>query len=77
MAKLLVIGASRGIGLETVKAALRAGHSVRALARSAANVPIQDAGLAATSFARQYGSARVTEIDLAFNHMGEVRSLSG
>lgn len=45
MAKLLVIGASRGIGLETVKAALRAGHSVRALARSAANVPIQDAGL--------------------------------
>ena len=45
MAKLLVIGASRGIGLETVKAALRAGHSGRALARSAANVPIQDAGL--------------------------------
>jgi putative NADH-flavin reductase len=32
MAKVLVIGASRGIGLETVKAALRAGHSVRALA---------------------------------------------
>jgi len=30
MAKVLVIGASRGIGLETVKAALRAGHSVRA-----------------------------------------------
>jgi putative NADH-flavin reductase len=45
MAKLLVIGASRGIGLETVKAALLAGHSVRALARSAASIPIQDAGL--------------------------------
>ncbi len=45
MAKLLVIGASRGIGLETVKAALRAGHSVRALARSAASIPIQDAAL--------------------------------
>jgi putative NADH-flavin reductase len=45
MAKLLVIGASRGIGLETVKAALRAGHSVRALARSAASISIQDAGL--------------------------------
>ena len=29
MAKLLVIGASRGIGLETVKAALLAGHRVR------------------------------------------------
>ena len=29
MAKLLIIGASRGIGRETVKAALAAGHSVR------------------------------------------------
>ena len=45
MATVLVIGASRGIGLETVKALLRAGHSVRALARSASNIPIQDAGL--------------------------------
>jgi putative NADH-flavin reductase len=45
VAKVLVIGASRGIGLETVRAALRAGHSVRALARSAASIPIQDAGL--------------------------------
>jgi putative NADH-flavin reductase len=45
MTKLLVIGASRGIGLETVKASLLAGHSVRALARSAASIPIQDAGL--------------------------------
>jgi putative NADH-flavin reductase len=43
--KVLIIGASRGIGLETVKAALRAGHSVRALARSAASIPIQDADL--------------------------------
>ncbi|MGA8691055.1 MAG: SDR family oxidoreductase [Methyloceanibacter sp.] len=45
MAKVLVIGASRGIGLETVKSALRVGHSVRALARSAARIPIQNAGL--------------------------------
>jgi putative NADH-flavin reductase len=45
MAKLLIIGASRGIGLETVNAALRSGHRVRALARSAANIPIQDANL--------------------------------
>jgi hypothetical protein len=41
MAKLLVIGASRGIGLERVKAALRAGHRVLALARSAASIPIR------------------------------------
>jgi putative NADH-flavin reductase len=45
MAKLLVIGASRGIGLEMVKAALTAGHSVRALARSAASIPIQNVAL--------------------------------
>ena len=36
MATLLVIGASRGIGLETVRRALAAGHRVRALARGAA-----------------------------------------
>ena len=40
MASVLIIGASRGIGLETVKAALEAGHSVRALARSARRIPI-------------------------------------
>jgi putative NADH-flavin reductase len=45
MAKLLVVGASRGIGLETVNAALLAGHSVRALARSAARIPIKNAAL--------------------------------
>jgi putative NADH-flavin reductase len=45
MPEVLIVGASRGIGLETVKVALRTGHSVRALARSAANIPIEDAGL--------------------------------
>ena len=45
MANVLIIGASRGIGLETVRAALRAGHSVRALARSAAGISIEDANL--------------------------------
>ena len=45
MAKLLIIGASRGIGLETVKAALRDGHKVRALARSAASIPIENPDL--------------------------------
>ena len=49
MANVLIIGASRGIGLETAKAALRAGHSVRALARSGPGIPIQDAKLTKVS----------------------------
>ena len=40
MATLLVIGASRGIGRETVKRALDAGHRVRAFARGAASIPL-------------------------------------
>ncbi|GJD66128.1 NAD(P)-dependent oxidoreductase [Methylobacterium frigidaeris] len=42
MAHLLVIGASQGIGLETVKAALGAGHRVRAFARSASKIELSD-----------------------------------
>jgi putative NADH-flavin reductase len=40
VATVLIIGASRGIGLETVKAAVQAGLSVRALARSARRMSI-------------------------------------
>src|SRR5262249_18034563 len=40
MPVFLVIGASRGIGLETVKRALADGHHVRALARSAASIAV-------------------------------------
>jgi uncharacterized protein YbjT (DUF2867 family) len=49
MANVLIIGASHGIGLETVRAALRAGHNVRAFARSAAGIPIRDANLTKVS----------------------------
>ena len=49
MAKVLIIGASHGIGLETVRSALRAGHNVRAFARSATGIPIQDANLTKVS----------------------------
>lgn len=42
MATILVIGASRGIGLETVKAGLSAGHTVKAFARSAPSLPLAD-----------------------------------
>jgi uncharacterized protein YbjT (DUF2867 family) len=40
VATVLIIGASRGIGLEAVKAALEAGHSARALARSARRIRV-------------------------------------
>lgn len=40
MATVLIIGASKGIGLEAVKGALRAGHEVRALARSAHRIAV-------------------------------------
>ena len=40
MATVLIIGASRGIGLEALKYALKSGHKVRALARSAASIPV-------------------------------------
>lgn len=43
--KLLVIGASRGIGLEVVRTALARGHEVRAFARSATSMPLTDGRL--------------------------------
>ena len=45
MAIVLIIGASKGIGLETVKCALKAGHKVRAMARSAVRIPVRHANL--------------------------------
>lgn len=46
MARVLVIGASRGVGLATVEQALAAGHEVRAMARSADRIPLQHERLA-------------------------------
>jgi uncharacterized protein YbjT (DUF2867 family) len=40
--KVLIIGASKGIGLATTKAALAAGYDVRAFARSAAAMTLSD-----------------------------------
>ena len=40
--RILVIGASKGIGLETTRQALDAGHSVRAFARSAAAIDLSN-----------------------------------
>jgi short-subunit dehydrogenase len=48
MNTVLIIGASRGIGLETVKLALKVGHSVRAIARSASAIRLRDPKLQKT-----------------------------
>jgi putative NADH-flavin reductase len=45
VSKVLIIGASRGIGPETAKQALSRGHSVRALARSADRIGLSDPNL--------------------------------
>ncbi len=45
MMRVLIIGASKGIGLETTRQALAAGHQVRALARSAAAMALDDPNL--------------------------------
>jgi putative NADH-flavin reductase len=43
--RVLIIGASKGIGLETTRQALDAGHLVRALARSATAIAISNPSL--------------------------------
>jgi putative NADH-flavin reductase len=73
MAKVLVIGASRGIGLETVMAALRAVYSVRAVARLAANIPVQDAGLDKVSgdaFDRDAIRNALQDVDVVIQTLG-------
>ena len=42
MSTVLIVGASRGIGYETTRLALREGHSVRALARSVSTIRLHD-----------------------------------
>lgn len=44
--RILIVGASKGIGLETVRQALASGHDVRALARSAEDISVADPKLA-------------------------------
>jgi putative NADH-flavin reductase len=43
--RILIIGASKGIGLETTRQALAAGYDVRAMSRSASSINLHDAKL--------------------------------
>ena len=45
MTRVLIIGASKGIGIETTRQALDAGYQVRALARSAKNIAMSNPNL--------------------------------
>ncbi len=45
MTHVLIVGASKGIGLATTRQALAAGHHVRALARSADSISLEDSKL--------------------------------
>ncbi|HVZ04588.1 SDR family oxidoreductase [Hyphomicrobium sp.] len=73
MALILVIGASHGVGLETVKAGLAAGHQVRAFARSAPTIDLTDPKLTKiTGDARVRGevAAAVQGVDAAIYAVG-------
>jgi putative NADH-flavin reductase len=73
MATVLIIGASRGIGLEAVKAALDAGHAVRALARSARRIPIDHAKLekmAADALEMSAVKRALNRIDVVIQSLG-------
>jgi short-subunit dehydrogenase len=58
--KLLVIGASPGIGLEVVKQALSCGYEVRAFARSATSI-----GLSSPRLEKRKGNALNVAVILA------------
>jgi putative NADH-flavin reductase len=79
MAVVLVIGASRGIGLETVRCALAAGHRVRALARGAASIPIDEARLEkvpADALDRAAVSASLKGTDAVIETLGAPKDLA-
>jgi putative NADH-flavin reductase len=73
MGLILIAGASRGIGLETVKHALAEGHAVRALARSAAAIPLEDEKLekmTGDALERTTVAAAVSGVDAIIQTLG-------
>jgi uncharacterized protein YbjT (DUF2867 family) len=79
MAVVLVIGASGGIGLETVKRALGEGHRVRALARRAMSIDIHHAELqkiAADALDRGAVSAALPGAEAVLQTLGAPKDLA-
>ncbi len=73
MAHFLIIGASGGIGLETVRTALAAGHKVRAFSRSAGEIDIHDRYLEK----RPGDALNATDIDAALEEVDVVVQVLG
>lgn len=73
MAHVLIIGASKGIGLATAKRALASGHRVRALARSAGQIRLRHEALekvAGDALKREDIAAALTDIDVVIQVLG-------
>jgi len=78
MACVLIIGASRGIGLETVRCALAEGHRVRAFARRAASIAIDHPELekvTGDALDRAAVSQALRGVDAAIEVLGAPRDL--
>ena len=78
MPVLLVIGASRGVGLETVKRALGDGHRVRALARSAASIAVDQPELKkiqGDALDTATVTSAVAGVDAVINALGATKDL--
>jgi putative NADH-flavin reductase len=73
MARVLIIGASRGIGLETTRQALAVGHTVRAFARSASEIMISDPKLEK----RRGNALRSSDVVAAITGMAAVIQVLG
>lgn len=71
--RVLIIGASSGIGLEATRQALGAGYQVRALARSAGRMPISDRNLEkfpGDALRPEEMKAALVDVDVAIQTLG-------
>lgn len=71
--RVLIIGASKGIGLETTRLALKAGHHVRALARSADAMALSDPDLEKVrgdALKREDVEAALVGVDVVIQSLG-------